>query len=105
MCIVNEIRTWNFHETPPVYAVQGLIGNHFLQDVRYSVYGVGLLISVVFLCATLVVSFLVPSNHHVLHWRCQTYYVFCLLIGDLLLAITQLSGDSIKGPFCAVTGM
>ncbi|XP_013103544.1 probable G-protein coupled receptor Mth-like 1 [Stomoxys calcitrans] len=50
----------------------------------------GLVISVIFLAATLVASYLMPSIHHVLHWRCQIYYVFCLFIGDFLLAFSQL---------------
>ncbi|XP_073829538.1 adhesion G-protein coupled receptor methuselah-like 1 [Musca autumnalis] len=49
----------------------------------------GIAISVVFLAATLVASYLMPSIHHVLHWRCQIYYVFCLFIGDFLLAFSQ----------------
>lgn len=61
-----------------------------------SLIGCTLLISVVFLIATLATGFLLPTNHHVLHWRCQTYYVACLIIGDILLAIVQLSGNAIK---------
>lgn len=75
-----------------------------LQDYRYVVYSVGLVISVIFLSATLVISFLVPSNHHALHWRCQTYYVGCLLVGDFFLAITQLAGNSITGAYCSAFG-
>lgn len=52
---------------------------------------VGLVISVVFLAATLVASYLMPSVHHVLHWRCQIYYVFCLFIAELMLSWIQLS--------------
>ncbi|KAI8124291.1 putative G-protein coupled receptor Mth-like 1 [Lucilia cuprina] len=51
----------------------------------------GLVISVVFLAATLVASYLMPSVHHVLHWRCQIYYVFCLFIAELLFSWIQLS--------------
>ncbi|KAM7347331.1 adhesion G-protein coupled receptor methuselah-like 1 isoform 1-T4 [Cochliomyia hominivorax] len=51
----------------------------------------GLVISVVFLAATLVASYLMPSVHHVLHWRCQIYYVFCLFIGELLYCWIELS--------------
>ncbi|XP_037052450.1 probable G-protein coupled receptor Mth-like 1 isoform X2 [Bradysia coprophila] len=69
-------------------------------DVRFVLYAIGLLISVIFLTATLVTGFLLPSNHHVLHWRCQTYYVACLLVGDLLLAITQIFGNTIVGTAC-----
>lgn len=58
--------------------------------------GCTLLISVVFLITTLATGFLLPTNHHVLHWRCQTYYVVCLIVGDILLAIVQLSGNAIR---------
>lgn len=73
-----------------------------VDDHRYTIYSFLLLISVLFLFATLAVGFLLLSNHHVLHWRCQTNYVICLLIGDLLLAITQIAGTSINGPACSV---
>ncbi|XP_058125811.1 probable G-protein coupled receptor Mth-like 1 isoform X1 [Anopheles ziemanni] len=72
------------------------------QDGRLALYSAGLLISTIFLAATLATGLLVPSQHHVLHWRCQTHYVACLLVGDLLLAITQLSGNSITGPACTM---
>uniref|UniRef100_A0A2M4BHU4 Putative g-protein coupled receptor mth-like 1 n=2 Tax=Anopheles marajoara TaxID=58244 RepID=A0A2M4BHU4_9DIPT len=72
------------------------------QDGRLVLYSAGLLISTIFLAATLATGLLVPSQHHVLHWRCQTHYVACLLVGDLLLAITQLSGTSITGPGCTM---
>lgn len=65
---------------------------------------IGLFISVVFLSATLATAFILPSSHHVLHWRCQTYYVACLLVGDLLLAINQMSGKAIAGPVCVSIG-
>lgn len=78
--------------------------NSLFQDYRYVVYSVGLIISLIFLIATLVISFLVPSNHHALHWRCQTYYVACLLVGDFFLAITQLAGDAILEPYCSIIG-
>lgn len=68
------------------------------------VYSVGLLISVLFLLATLATGFLLPSNHHVLHWRCQTFYVGCLLVGDFLLAINQIYGAEIRGFKCFSMG-
>ncbi|CAO1351306.1 unnamed protein product [Diamesa tonsa] len=72
------------------------------DDERFQIYSIGLFISVIFLIATLAVSFLLP-NHHVLHWRCQTNYVVCLLFGDFLLAITQISGNAtVSGPSCIV---
>lgn len=72
------------------------------QNLQLVLYSGGLLISVIFLSATLAAGFLMPSNHHVLHWRCQTYYVACLLVGDLLLAITQISGNAIPGAGCVI---
>lgn len=74
------------------------------QDIRFYLFPIGLLISVVFLIATLATGFLLPSSHHMLHWRCQTFYVACLLVGDLLLAITQLFGSKIKGVTCISIG-
>ena len=74
------------------------------QDSRFFIYSIGLIISVVFLLATLAVGFLVQSNHHLLHWRCQTNYVCCLLVGDLLLATTQIAGESIAGLPCKFIG-
>lgn len=53
---------------------------------------------------TLAIGFLIPSNHHVLHCRCQTYYVGCLLVGDLLLAINQSYGSLIAGLPCLALG-
>lgn len=74
------------------------------NDVRFTIYPIGLLFSVFFLAVTLVASCLLPSTYHVLHWRCQTNHVACLLVGDLLLAVTQLSGDSLDGPACIAIG-
>ena len=74
------------------------------QDSRFFIYSIGLIISVVFLLATLAVGFLVQSNHHLLHWRCQTSYICCLLVGDLLLATTQMAGNSIAGLPCKFIG-
>ncbi|CRK90996.1 CLUMA_CG004684, isoform A [Clunio marinus] len=84
------------------YAILPSITSQHQDDARFAIYSIGLLISVLFLFATLAVSFLLISNHHVLHWRCQTNYVICLLIGDLLLAITQLAGSNITGASCVV---
>lgn len=84
------------------YAISPAITSQHQDDARFAIYSIGLLISVLFLFATLAVGFLLISNHHVLHWRCQTNYVICLLIGDLLLAITQLAGNSITGASCIV---
>ena len=70
--------------------------HHFGSHNEYSsrqnaALSFGLVISVVFLAATLVCSYLMPSVHHVLHWRCQIYYVFCLFIAELLFSWIQLS--------------
>lgn len=73
--------------------------NHY-EDAKLKIYPYGLLISVLFLLATLAIGYILKSNHHLLHFRTQTNYVICLLIGDFLLAITQLSGDSISGFAC-----
>lgn len=73
------------------------------QGRRFIIYSTALIISVIFLSLTLAIGFLLPSNHHVLHCRCQTYYVGCLLIGDLLLAINQL-GSLIPGKLCLAIG-
>ncbi|KAG5684980.1 hypothetical protein PVAND_014183 [Polypedilum vanderplanki] len=77
--------------------------DHHQDDTHFAIYSIGLLISVLFLIATLAVGFLLLSNHHMLHWRCQTNYVICLLIGDLLLAITQIFGTNLPGPACTIT--
>lgn len=87
--------TEHFGTVPPTLT-------HQTDEGPFIVLAVGLLISVLFLIATLIVGFLLLSNHHMLHWRCQTNYVICLLIGDLLLAITQISGTSLHGPACII---
>lgn len=76
----------------------------FLQDIRFILFPIGLLISAVFLSATLAARCILPANHHILHWRCQTFYVTCLLIGDLLLAFTQLVGRNVNGYACISVG-
>lgn len=74
------------------------------DHVRLVMIGIALLVSAVFLIATLGTGFLLPTNHHVLHWRCQTYYVTFLILGDLLLAVAQLSGNAIGGFPCSAMG-
>ncbi|XP_076302332.1 putative G-protein coupled receptor Mth-like 1 [Lasioglossum baleicum] len=69
-------------------------------DIRFTLYPVGFIISAVFLAATLAAGWLLPASHHVLHWRCQTHHVTCLMLGDLLMAIIQLAGDSLHGGSC-----
>lgn len=62
------------------------------QDIRFIIYPIGLALGAVFLAATLAAGAILPASHHVLHWRCQTNHVACLLGGDVLLCITHLSG-------------
>lgn len=69
-------------------------------DLRFTLYPIGLFLSAFFLAATLAAGCLRPSSHHMLHWKCQTGHVSCLLLGDVLLAVTQLSGDRVSGGFC-----
>ncbi|KAF5291207.1 hypothetical protein FQA39_LY14449 [Lamprigera yunnana] len=70
------------------------------SDLRFTLYPIGLAVSVVFLVATLAAGRLLPASHHVLHWKCQTNHVICLLIGDILLCITQIAGRSMSGKPC-----
>ncbi|XP_001606811.2 probable G-protein coupled receptor Mth-like 1 isoform X2 [Nasonia vitripennis] len=77
------------------------------KDIRFTLYPVGFIISAIFLAATLATGFLLPASHHVLHWRCQTYHVACLMFGDITMAAIQLAGNSLKGddwicPFLAI---
>ncbi|XP_029162171.1 probable G-protein coupled receptor Mth-like 1 [Nylanderia fulva] len=69
-------------------------------DIRFTLYPVGFIISAIFLAATLAAGWLLPASHHVLHWRCQTHHVACLMMGDILMAIIQLAGDSLHGVSC-----
>ena len=73
-------------------------------DIRFTLYPVGFIISAVFLAATLAAGWLLPASHHVLHWRCQTHHVACLMLGDLLMSIIQLAGESLHGGSCKVLG-
>lgn len=81
-----------------------LVGKNMEVDWKLRLYPIGLIISVIFLIATLATGFLLPSSHHVLHWRCQTNYVLCLLVGDACLAVTQLAGHQITGKYCLTIG-
>ncbi|XP_068158324.1 probable G-protein coupled receptor Mth-like 1 [Drosophila tropicalis] len=72
-------------------------GKHLQQAVITG----GLLVSVVFLAATLVAGYMLPAVHHALHWRCQIYYIFCLLVGKILLAIEELNTSvELGSPTC-----
>lgn len=75
------------------------------NDIRYTLYPLAMFLSVFFLALTLISSCLLPSSYHALHWKCQTHYVACLLVGDLLLAITQVYGSSLQGKnSCVILG-
>lgn len=72
------------------------------DELRYTLYPVGFFVSVFFLIITLISTSMLPGS---LHWKCQTHYIVCLLIGDLLLGLTQLSGDLLKHTrFCTLNG-
>ncbi|KAK9736994.1 von Willebrand factor type D domain [Popillia japonica] len=71
-------------------------------DIRFTLYPIALMFSVIFLAATLIAGFLLPASHHVLHWRCQTNHVLCLLLGDIFLCIVQFSGHKIQGLTCTM---
>ncbi|XP_075992929.1 putative G-protein coupled receptor Mth-like 1 [Anticarsia gemmatalis] len=70
------------------------------QATRHALYGAGLAVGAAFLAATLAAGFALPAAHHALHWRCQTHYVAALMLGDVLLAATQLASDQVPGPLC-----
>ncbi|XP_011500482.1 PREDICTED: probable G-protein coupled receptor Mth-like 1 [Ceratosolen solmsi marchali] len=70
------------------------------RDIRFTLYPVGFIISAIFLAATLAAGWLLPASHHVLHWRCQTHHVACLMLGDISMAVIQLAGNSLQGEFC-----
>lgn len=78
--------------------------NGIERDLRFTLYPIGLFLSAFFLAATLAAGCLMPSTHHMLHWKCQTGHVSCLLIGDLILAIIQVARDSVSGAVCVVLG-
>ncbi|RVE42280.1 hypothetical protein evm_013067 [Chilo suppressalis] len=72
------------------------------QALRHALYGAGLAVGAAFLAATLAAGFALPAAHHALHWRCQTHYVAALMLGDVLLAATQLAGDRVPPTLCRV---
>ncbi|XP_051159125.1 probable G-protein coupled receptor Mth-like 1 [Leptopilina boulardi] len=71
-----------------------------VDDIRFTLYALGFIVSAIFLAATLAAGWLLPASHHVLHWRCQTHHVACLMVGDIFMAIIQLAGNSLKGVLC-----
>lgn len=76
----------------------------FDKDIRFSIYPIGLAVSIVFLVLTLLSTLLLPCTYHVLHWRCQINYIFCLLFADGLLCITQLFTEYISTTLCVLLG-
>ncbi|KAF5307998.1 hypothetical protein FQR65_LT06566 [Abscondita terminalis] len=83
---------------PPT--VTTIISKNAPSDLRFTLYPIGLALSAIFLVATLVAGSLLPASHHVLHWRCQTNHVICLLFGYILLCITQVAGRSMTPTPC-----
>ncbi|XP_044765566.1 probable G-protein coupled receptor Mth-like 1 [Coccinella septempunctata] len=81
-------------ETPAIIGCREDFFHEKPDDVRFVFYPIGLALSTVFLAATLACGFLLPASHHVLHWRCQTNYVFCLLIGFAVLCLVQLQSTT-----------
>lgn len=73
-------------------------------DIRFTLYPLALFVSVFFLAATLATGYLVPTTHHMLHWRCQTCHVACLMLGDFLLAVTQIVGHAFPLEICTIFG-
>lgn len=73
-------------------------------DIRFMMYSISFIISSIFLGATLATGWLLPTSHHVLHWKCQTHHVLSLMLGDILMAIIQLAGDSLQGGTCKLLG-
>lgn len=74
------------------------------QSARHVLYGAGLAVGAAFLAATLAAGFALPAAHHALHWRCQTHYVAALMLGDVLLAATQLASDRVPPALCRALG-
>lgn len=94
--------------TCPEYMPTPVNGSHIAPDkfdLRLIIYPPGLFLSVFFLAATLAVGCLLPTTHHMLHWRCQTCHVACLMVADFLLAVTYIAGHNFSPVFCSITGM
>ncbi|VVC41972.1 Hypothetical protein CINCED_3A004878 [Cinara cedri] len=100
-----EPRSWTVFTCAPPHDREHVTKN-YRDDIRFTLYPLGLLLSVFFLAVTLVASCMLPSTYHVLHWKCQVNHVGCLLVGDLFLAFVQLSGDSLRGgSLCVFTAI
>lgn len=75
------------------------------DDPRLPLYALGLFVSAFFLAATLATTWLLPTtHHHMLHWRCQSCHVACLMVGYLLLAITQVAAKQFPKEVCETVG-
>lgn len=82
-------------------------GSHIAPDqtdIRLTIYPLGLFVSAFFLAATLAAGCLLPTTHHMLHWRCQTCHVACLMVGYFILAITQIAGHKFPVEMCKTFG-
>lgn len=82
-------------------------GSHIAPDtgdIRLTIYPLGLYISAFFLAATLAAGCLLPTTHHMLHWRCQTCHVASLMVGYFLLATTQIAGHKFPAELCKTFG-
>lgn len=87
-----------------VLACEGAARARPALGTRHALYGAGLAVGAAFLAATLAAGFALPAAHHALHWRCQTHYVAALMLGDVLLAATQLAGDTVPPELCRALG-
>lgn len=93
--------------TCPNYIPVPVNGSHIApdeSDIRLTIYPLGLFISAFFLAATLAAGCLLPTTHHMLHWRCQTCHVACLMVGYFLLGITQIAGHKFPVELCITFG-
>ena len=93
--------------TCPNYLPMPVNGSHIAPDetdLRLTIYPLGLFISAFFLAATLAAGCLLPTTHHMLHWRCQTCHVACLMVGYFLLGITQMAGHKFPVELCIAFG-
>lgn len=90
-------------KTPGIIGCREDLFHEKSDDVRFIFYPIGLALSTIFLAATLACGFLLPASHHVLHWRCQTNYVFCLLIGFAVLCVVQLQ-SRMNPTLCIILG-
>jgi G protein-coupled receptor Mth (Methuselah protein) len=96
-------------DKPSIFTCAEKIQSHVQKterdwDLRFTLYPIGLFLSAFFLAATLAAGCLRPSSHHMLHWKCQTGHVSSLLLGDVLLAVTQLSSDRVSSGVCFTLG-